>query len=219
MVNDIGDILLIVGISAEILILFVLFKLRRPRHRYKKILNASKKDLKEYTMSYILTNERAIVKDVTKLKDAKIYAENNSISSIKFQKDYIFLYLKDIKEILVVEQLRQINFLLEKSTKASYIQFKFDKEEKGRSEMNEVVSVLKKNFILKKKVWEKGIEMRYSLYLSKKSLEDPDMEEEPAIFENRYAKLSSILKISRSFFYFILFFAIILLIIYFYLLL
>ncbi len=145
-----GNILIIAGIALEILLIFSMIFIFRKHHSwYRKTTEVSNKELKEYKGIYAISNQRIIIKDLRDLRSIKNYVEKNSISNIEFEKDYIFLYLKNIEVILLKKDYHQIRFLLDKTeiTPLIYFDFHYPRREAG-SKMKEVMETLNENFVL-----------------------------------------------------------------------
>jgi len=167
-----GSILIITGTVLEILFIFsMIFIFRKYHSWYRKITEVSNKELKEYKIIYAISNQRIIIKDLRDLRFVKNYVEKNSISNIEFEKDYVFLYLKNIEAILFRKDYYQIRFLLDKTkiNRLIYFDFNYYPRSEAVLKMNEVKETLNKNFILEK-YFENEFEIKYNFSLYKKSI-------------------------------------------------
>jgi hypothetical protein len=147
-----GNSMLITGIVFEVLVVFLEVSIfRKFRNRYRKTLIVPNEELKEYKVIDALSNRRVIIKDVRRQSFKKKYVEENSISGIEFNKDYLFLNLKNVEAILFRKSYHQIEFSLNKTENMSliYFDFHYPKREAG-SKMKEVMETLNKNFVLEK---------------------------------------------------------------------
>lgn len=147
-----GNILIIAATVLEVLLIFsMIFIFRKYHSWYRKITEVSNEELKEYKIIYAISNQRIIIKDLRDLRSMKKFVEKNSISSIEFNKDYLFLNLKNVEAILFRKAYHQIGFSLNKTENMSLICFDFHypRREAG-SKMKEVMEILNKNFVLEK---------------------------------------------------------------------
>jgi len=145
-----GYFLIITGIVLEAFLIFSkIFIFRKAHNRYIKILEVSEEELKEYKIINALSNQRIIIKDIRGQRSMKKCVEENSISSIEFDKDYLFLNLNNIEVILFRKNYHQIGFLLDKTEiiPLIYFDFHFPRHERDLK-MKEVMGILNKNFIL-----------------------------------------------------------------------
>lgn len=147
-----GNSMLITGIVFEVLVVFLEVSIfRKFRNRYRKTLIVPNEELKEYKVIDALSNRRVIIKDVRRQSFKKKYVEENSISGIEFNKDYLFLNLKNVEAILFRKSYHQIEFSLNKTENMSLIYFDFHyPKREADSKMKEVMETLNKNFVLEK---------------------------------------------------------------------
>ncbi len=147
-----GNSMLITGIFIEILFVFLMvFVFKKFHNRYRSTLKVSNEELKEYKIINALSNQRIIIKDIRSQRSMKKFVEENSIPNIEFDKDYLFLNLKNVKAILFRKTYHQIGFSLNKTENMSLICFDFHyPKREADSKMKEVMEILNKNFVLEK---------------------------------------------------------------------
>lgn len=116
----IGIGLILTGIVLEIAMIFSeIYVIRKSNNIYRRILKVPKVELKvelkEYKIINAISNQRIIKKDIRNLRSMKRCVKEESISSIKFDKDYLFLDLRKVKTILFSKDLHRIGFSLNKT--------------------------------------------------------------------------------------------------------
>ena len=104
------------------------------------------------------------MKDVWELRRVKKYVERNSVPHIEFDKDYIYLYLKNI-EAISKKVFLEVRFLVDKDRKTPLVNFKFGRLGKeAKVKMNELMGILKENFSLEE-YYEDRFEVKYHFKL------------------------------------------------------
>ena len=155
-----GNSMLITGIVLEAFLIFSeVFVIRKFHNRYRKTLKVSNEELKEYKVIDVLSNQRIIIKDIRGQRSMKKCVEENSISGIEFDRDYLFLSLKKVEAILFRKTCHQIGFLLDKIEDIPLVYFDFHYPRCERDlKMKEVMEVLNVNFVL-----ENFLENKYEI--------------------------------------------------------
>ena len=147
-----GYFLIISGIVLEAFLIFSkIYIFRKGHNRYRKTLKVSDEELKEYEVIDVLSNQRVIIKDIRCQRSMKKFVEKNSIPNIEFDKDYLFLNLKNIEAILFEITSHQIGFLSDKTEISHLIYFDFHYPRSERDlKMKEFMETLNENFVLEK---------------------------------------------------------------------